>query len=620
GPNTWLIELRDKPEYRQACAETPGCEPPREVTGPQETIWRALVVREASGGVEIAHIDAVDVPVGDGVPPGRSTGDYLLVGVDDAGNPVDGQLIQFPRTFRIEYAEGTQPPEEIDLEGRRVDTVGYVRADPAVRRLEVRDASGAVAASAEVATRAASRPQPTLPGFASPAWALLPVAALPPACSHVRILNGEADREFAGTLAFTEGTAELKPPGPFQLAAVQAALQRMTPMLCGAVGRIAFAHVAPMESLAVGAVLQAGEGDIVMINDASYPEAELETQADPAAEFTAEWRRLLLQTTVLHESGHSVEALLNATGADPGVYGGEWKLPARSRAERALENTRLREGFGDEWRRLHASFVDVGWARAHSISGFGVPLPDERVVAGGFMTSYGSNIWWDDISEFLSEIYMGPVFRSQSHPSYDLACQAMQAWTEQSVPSRLAAVYAKTLFLENLELVRPADVQACLGADLGLQSTPKGMHMSMGGTKLRSFTRNLGAWIHTEALGNRVFTLRAEGEAGFNGSTYPATLTLRLDLRGHLRDIDEVSWPRGVYPLGLLGDNNFQLVLEGAPAGNFDVTDGFALVAEASNRRITGSVVIQRVMRLQAPLPIPDLYDPPLVVRFKTEK
>jgi hypothetical protein len=48
--------------------------------------------------------------------------------------------------------------------------------------------------------------------------------------------------------------------------------------------------------------------------------------------------------------------------------------------------------------------------------------------------------------------------------------------------------------------------------------------------------------------------------------------------------------------------------------------DGFVLVAESSAKRIAGSIVLQRVFRLSAPLPVPERYDPPLVVRFSMDK
>lgn len=97
-------------------------------------------------------------------------------------------------------------------------------------------------------------------------------------------------------------------------------------------------------------------------------------------------------------------------------------------------------------------------------------------------------------------------------------------------------------------------------------------------------------------------------------------LTLRLDLRSLGKNLDEVSWPRGVYVLGLTGDNNVKFVLNGAPAGNFDAMYDFVLVSESSNKRIAGSIVLQRVMRMQAPIPVPEKYNPPLIVRFELEK
>jgi hypothetical protein len=557
GPNAWLVELQQRPEYSEACALTPGCrEAEQHADGPQEMIWRVQVIRDAAGEISIGQIDSVAVPRDDGIPPGRATGDYLLVGVDAAGTPVDGQMIQFPRTLRVEYRDRSNAPREIDLAGKRVDTVGYVRADKAIQRLEVQDQNGVAAASATVHAPDLAQAAPRHSSFSliSPAYAIAPISGLPPHCAHVRIL-------------------------------------------------------------------QAGEGEIVMINSASYPETDLENKSDPEQQRRAKWKRLGLQATLIHESGHSVEALLNASGADPLLYGGDWQVPARSRAAVALTNTRLRKGFGEEWRRVHNSFVAVDWARAHSISGMLIAEANTRVVSGGFMTSYGSNIWWDDIAEFISETYMGPVLRAEGFQSSDLACQAMQAWSQLNVPSGLAAVYTKLLFLRDLELVKPADVTACAGSVLGLQSMPKGLHFWVNGTHRRSFTNNLQASINTEAIArNKVFTLSGEGEAIFGDKTHPAKLTLRLDVKGLGDEFEEISWPRGVYELGLIGDNNVQLVLDGAPAGNFDATDGFVLVSEATNQRIEGSIVLLRVFRLQAPIPVPEKYDPPVIVRFKLEK
>ena len=117
-----------------------------------------------------------------------------------------------------------------------------------------------------------------------------------------------------------------------------------------------------------------------------------------------------------------------------------------------------------------------------------------------------------------------------------------------------------------------------------------------------------------------MFELEANGEAGFGDGTYPAKLKSRLALSLPTEEFEKVYWPRGMYELGLVGSNNLTLRLDGAKAGNFDVMDGFVLVAEASRERIVGSIAVQRVMRLQAPLPVPEVYNPPLVLRFRIDR
>jgi hypothetical protein len=59
-----------------------------------------------------------------------------------------------------------------------------------------------------------------------------------------------------------------------------------------------------------------------------------------------------------------------------------------------------------------------------------------------------------------------------------------------------------------------------------------------------------------------------------------------------------------------------------AAAGNWDAEDGFAIVTEASNSRIVGSIFLTRALRVSAPSPLPayDAFNPPLVIRFLMEK
>ncbi|MEM9188701.1 MAG: hypothetical protein AAGF12_05970 [Myxococcota bacterium] len=132
----------------------------------------------------------------------------------------------------------------------------------------------------------------------------------------------------------------------------------------------------------------------------------------------------------------------------------------------------------------------------------------------------------------------------------------------------------------------------------------------------QSFSTNIDANVGTQTSnGRRVFTVQAGGTATFDNVPYPATAHLLLDLDGPEVPIERVSWPRGTFRIAPGSPHRFTLRLDGAAAGNFDVTDGFVLVAEASNDRIRGSVFITEAFRLNAPVPVPQVFDPPFVMQ-----
>ena len=618
----WLAEAMDAPEYEAACAQTPGCGETRyPAPGAAESLWRVHVIREASGQVRIDQVETIDVPKDDGVPVGPLSGSHVLVGLDTAGEMVDGQLLHFPDAMRVEYVGGESPVEWIDLTDREVDAIGYLRASLSIVTLAVQDTSGTTMTSMNPPAAVATIPSGSDPSswWTTPAWAATrPWQGLPPYCSHVLVLEGEQDRHLALGITFEE-TVTLARPGPLQLAAAQTALGRMTPMLCQSIGRIAFGYVHGNTSTG-GAVNSAGAGDLMLINlGAQFDDESLETMLS---------RRLWLQRTITHEAGHNAETLLTVEGSEPGQYSGSWGFPPRTMANKTIENVRLEKGLPAEWRRLHESFVDQDWA-----VGYG-SFPDDpdqpadisrQVTDGGFMSHYGSKNWWDDIAEFVAHTYLSGLItdayreHDQLNMREDSGCQEMQGYSERNLPSRFAAVYTKLRFIQDLGLVDPEDVGACLGNSLGLPDDGQGFHFYQGTMKLRSFENQMKAVIGTKESGVRVFEMEGSGEANFADKSYPTKLRLRLDLGGRFDDLKGVSWPRGVYELGLMGDNNVLLRLDGAKAGNFDAMDGFVLVAEASKTRIAGSIVLQRVMRLHAPLPVPEKYDPPLVIRFSME-
>lgn len=623
-----LVDSMATPEYVSACEQTPGCSQPADmarVSG--QSIWRVHITKNPSGDIRIGQVDIVEVAAGDGVPVGPAYGEYALVGIDADGEVVDGQVIRFPDTLRLESVEPAGF-ELIKLKGEKVDALAYLRVSPSVISLVVQDRDGAVMDSIDVATQADSAsldPLSRLLGI-SPAWALtMPFQGLPPQCSHIIVLQGEEDRNLAAGSQW-ESTARLGWPGPYQLAATQAALARMTPLLCQSIRRIAFAYVPDVGNI-LAAVNSFSAGDLLMINISTLlSEEELETKLS---------RRLMLQATIAHEAGHAAETLLTveSSGNDTLLarnYSGSWGFPARTLANKTIENVRLEVGMEAEWQRMHESFVAVDWA-----GGYG-KFPSERgdppvwnpgdIANAGFISQYASTNWAEDIADTVAHAYysriVGDAYEENGvgHLRGDLGCIEMNAYQENNLPSKLAALYTKLQFLKDLGLVHSEDVKECTGENLGIPRDEPGFHVWQDGSKKRSFQNGLAAHIGTRESGVPVFEMEGTGQAGFDGKNYPAKVKLRLDLGNRFQGFDKVSWPRGVYELGLTGDNNFTIRIDGAKAGNFDAMDGFVLVAESSAKRIAGSVVLQRVFRLNAPMPVPERYDPPLVVRFSMDK
>lgn len=607
GNSDWLAEAKATPEFRQACARDADCVASQEPWfGNTETIWRVAISRDADGAIDIDSVESVEVSEGEGVPIGPATGDFVLVGVSNDGTVIDGQIVRFPRVRRHHVVDLNVPAEEFDLKGLPTSTIAYLRAAPELKAIQVRDETGIVQSESVVpASAAVGRNFPALISSAVAQTTFTPSG--PPAhCAHIMILNGEEDRAYAGSLA-VENVFPLQRPGPNQLTAIFSALHKATRLLCQSISRIALAYAPDVEEYSVGAVLQTmSEGDLITLNTAVFDETEL---ADAG-------KRSSMERTLLHEAGHTAEAMLNASGNSPGLYSGMWTEQSRVLAELTIKQVRLRKGFGVEWRRVHESFMSHGWASGYSESGLltssYADLSPAEVTSGGFMSRYGSNIWWDDIADFVRY----PYFSSQV--TSDLGCEAMQAYPDRNVPAGLAAVYTKLLFLRDLGLVKASDVETCRG-NVGLDIAGPGVHFWSGSTYRRSFTSDLKATIDQESLGNYVFVLTATGESDFGGTNYKTELRLRLDLGNTFESIENVPWPRGIYELGLVGDNNLQVRLVGAAAGNFDAMDGFVLVAEASNSRIAGSIVLQRAFRLSAPLPVPQTFDPPLTIRFLIE-
>ncbi|MFT5354663.1 MAG: hypothetical protein ACI9KE_001870 [Polyangiales bacterium] len=592
--------------FDEACSAVEGCGAERGATS--ESIWRVAVVRETDGTYRIMEIDRVDVPE-DGVPFGPFGGDVAVVGRDASGANVDGQLLAFADVMSFEGSLDGGGRVEVPLEGP-VRTTAYVRALADVETLAVIDSAGVVFSEAAIPAAIVFGDEE----IGSRSDALIRASA---SCPHILLFD-------QGELQFGDGDVmQIEAPGPTQQAVVDAAFGYATYAVCNSVGRIAFVNLPDRPGLG-GQVHTSVAGDLILINTARMA-GLANVYSEEFLANNAEWR-LRLMRTILHEAAHVSESLFNEVSDFSGGDDGQWLRSSRGLAAITMERTRLRQGLQREWQRLHDGFVSVGWAEVYPPSveaarGVQDLYDAEQAARAGAMSRYGTTSLADDIAELVSWATLGAQYEAAGIPMgrnerEDYACQAMATYVGAGVPSRYSAVYSKLRFLQDLGLVHERDVERCIGP-VRLIDAQEGLRLYSEDSAGQMFASEVSGQIGTLA-GRYVFEMSAGGSASFSGMDYPATVRFRLDLgEPETTEVRLVSWPRGVYRILPGTGNDFSLRLMGAAAGDFDVTDGYAYVAESSNELIEGSFFITQAFRASAPVPVPQVFDPPLNVRFR---
>jgi hypothetical protein len=601
--------------FEEACEAVPGCEESvHDLSGPRETIWRLDIHRDDSGNVSFSAIETVQVLSAVGRPASPLGGSHLLAATNEAGEWLEARAVVFGERAQLE-GEGWFYSEDVDLSDQTVSA--YIQASDVARFLLLdEDGQELDVQDAPASTRNLGTSKLALGTGTS-------------ACRHVRLL-GVADADFVPSKLWAHIKDGPFEPGPTQRAVVQAALNQMQPLVCHSVGRIAFVEINACPS--VNAQVVGGHAaDMILINAlGTYREENLASSREAQLE---------LMRVILHEAGHTFDNLLSHEGKALGNLieranpPGGWTFEAESAGWDTVAELRLGKGLAAEWKRLTRDFKEAGFGT--STYHPAVQLGDcvytgetkewgpEQVAQGGFMSRYGGTNHADDLAEMLATPTMGPLMRSEGFSIEDYACQVMRGiQSPDGVPIHVAAAYTKLRFLQTLGGISQDAFDACVG-DVGFTSTTPGFHLFQGGKFLRSFDQGVTAKIGLdESAGVHVFLMTGEGQAQFDGKTYDGTMTLRLNVGSGGTPIEQVSWPRGGYKFTEvhINENSFLFHMPDAPAGSFDVTQGFVLVAEASNKKIDGSIVVQKVMRWLAPLPVPEVYDPPLVIRFMIEK
>lgn len=617
--------------FAEACIGIPGClEPAIPLDAPPMDIWRVLVVRDGAGAIRIEEVHEIAVSSAIGPPQGPLHGIRGLASLNAAGEPLEVQFVNFPTTRFLEDFDG-QTLEE-DLTGLPVSMVGY---------LEVRDDAATLAIVEGEGVIEHSIPAPE-PGEAvqdvgvQDSRALIQGVPTGP-CAHVLILDdvGDAAWNAAANNPGPNTAYAHRAPTATQLALVRAALGRMTAVHCMGMGRIAF--IDRPATTSPGYVCS-WEGDFVNINANYFKEGEgFEWVGFDDVRLQDPRAQALFQGVIFHEAAHTTTHVLSALSDISRGSVGEWAPSERMLATTTIDQVRLRGDILRLWDVMHNSFVSQGWgdpyygsketyvARRDGESAAGI-------AAGGFSSPYGKLDVLEDIAEWATWPIAGALYDSAGIAPGPGAlrrgygCPEMSAHGSMDVPSRLAAAFTKVTFMHDLGFVTDENYETCIGPALGLPNSDEGIAIYEDGDLRRVFGTNATARIG-ERDGRYVFVLEAEGAAEFDGMDYPATLTLEIGLGETstgiiLTDdipVSQISWPRGAFALGVGQPHAFRLRLEGEPAGNFDVTEGFVLAAGSTNDRLVGSVFVTEAFRNQAPVPVPQVFNPPLQFRYLLE-
>lgn len=618
--------------FGEACIGIPGClEPAVSLDAPPMDIWRVLVVRDGAGAIRVEEVHEIAVSSAIGPPQGPLHGIRGLASLNAAGEPLEVQFVSFPTTRFLENFEGETLEE--DLTGLPVSMVGYLAVRDDAATLAIIEGEGVIEHSI---------PAPA-PGEAvqdvevQNSRALIQGVPTGP-CAHVLILDGVEDAPWnAADTNPGPRTARYAHQAPTvtQLALVRAALGRMTAVHCMGVGRIAFID---RPSTTTPGSVGSWEGDFININANYFKEGEgFEWVGFDEVRLQDRRAQALFQGVILHEAAHATTHLLSAMSEVPNTFHGDWGVTERHLAADTIDRVRLRGDIVRLWDIMHTSFMNQGWGDPYygDTDTYVARRATESaadIASGGFSSPYGKLNVREDIAEWATWPIAGALYEAAGIAPGPGAlrrgygCPQMSAHGSMDVPSRLAAAFTKITFMHDLGFVTDENYEECIGPALGLPNSDEGIAIYEDGDLRRVFGTNATARIG-ERDGRYVFVLEAEGAAEFDGMDYPATLTLEIGLgetsTGFIFTddipIDQISWPRGAFALGVGQPHAFRLRLEGEPAGNFDVTDGFILAAASTNSRLVGSVFVTEAFRNQAPVPVPQVFEPPLQFRYLLE-
>lgn len=409
---------------------------------------------------------------------------------------------------------------------------------------------------------------------------------------------------------------------------VRRAFAMAPPFLCQAVERVVFVADAGASGATMGWTYQS-VGDLIYIS-ALMTTASVEnlnpvllarrypSLSDAQVQETATKNQAEVIQSILHEAAHSAHYLIDSQ-RDRSLFSvrpdaDAWDASAITAARAKVAELRLGAGLLEgEWTRLHSAFVAHGMGRA-----YGGGRSD--LLAGGFMSAYGATKPSDDVAEMTSWAIAAPLYDGLSTPAKDDACKALRSAGSDDISAANAAVIVKLFLLEDLGFISEADRERCVGPVQPTGATSEGFHVYSGSRLAHTASRSMTAGIGRDTeFFKWVFTLDADGQVVYGGDPTDAHYALKLLLAEGawttpISDVDDVSWPRGIYTLVRPNEPNSFWINAEDKGATLWATRGFVLVFRASNRLIQGSIVPQMFLRPFTAVPVPEV--PPSRITF----
>ena len=422
----------------------------------------------------------------------------------------------------------------------------------------------------------------------------------------------------------------------FQRQTVREAERLMTPLLCTAARRLAF----------VGQAMNRAEGDagrtdkmrpdLLHIFAAPGPELASEQELSPESqqgegdrpeegarrEDKARIAQVLTMEAILHEAAHSADYLLQRYGSDDYnlmekglMTAPRWDAASERMAEEIVERNRLEKGLLQEWWRIQGAFFEFGRAADYHGQGRQVTLTPDAIVKGGFMSEYGGHQVADDIAEMTAWALVGDAMRyavvdavygeTPEGPVMDHACAILQSQPGPGIEIEYAAAYTKLGLLQTTGFISEEAYLRCVG-NLKVRGSGQGFFTHRSDQPARSYTGDVNWKIGKRADSDGeildsspfVFEMTARGTAQVTSDgEVPVIVTLRLAVAGRDADLEDASFPRGLYSVGVdKPDNQLIIIRTDNDKTVMEVTHGLALVARGSADLVEGSLVVQKYL------------------------